>query len=61
MSQKYVLTVNIESAGTAIEGGGSSTAGHMWYKIDVYDDNGFAQTPLEYGFAPNKVRLYAKQ
>jgi hypothetical protein len=29
MSQKYVLTVNIESAGTKTSDGGSSMAGHI--------------------------------
>ncbi|MFM9901707.1 MAG: RTX toxin, partial [Polaromonas sp.] len=44
------LTLHMAPIGTPLDGGGSSSVGHMWYTID----NGSGAPPLSYGFAPTK-------
>ncbi|PUE30396.1 hypothetical protein B9Z39_02470 [Limnohabitans sp. JirII-29] len=47
----YSFTIYITGAGTAMQGGGTSNAGHMWYSL-----NSSAGETGSYGFAPKDVK-----
>lgn len=45
----HTVTINIAASGTALNEGGKSFAGHMWYSLD----NGDSTSSASYGFAPD--------
>ena len=50
----YTLTVNIESAGTGYQGSHPSIAGHMWYRVQAWQD-GQAISTIDAGYTSHGI------